>query len=122
MNYQALSNQAAIDVIKEFAEPVLINEQKCLGIFVYPTEDQLIKRSGGQASQALIKAQMRVPELHLHKGSGRFEKNQIVKLVNRPESPVFYCADFDYNAGHLYRIELNHVQPDPVDSKGRKWR
>lgn len=122
MNYRGLSDSKARLIIKRFGEPIEIDGVSSVGIFDYPTEDQIIKRSGDSNSASLIRQKMRIPEIHLHKVSGLFVKGQEVKLVGRPAAPVFWLSDPEYNEDWIYRVELIETQPDPVDSKGRKWR
>ena len=122
MNYRKLSDSRAKFLIRKFGEAIEIDQKKCLGIYAYPTEEQIALRTGGAANAALVKQKLRSPELHLHKGSGRFKKGQQVTLLDRPGSPIFELAEPQYNEDWIYIVELVEQQPDPVDTKDRKWR
>lgn len=120
--YKDLSDGKARVIIKRFGELCLIRGEFVLGVFVYPTEQQVLVRSGGSITGSSLKAQMRIPELYLHKLAGEFTKNDPVRILCRRDSPNFVMDEFDYNEGWIYRVSLVEDQEKPVDTAGTGWQ
>lgn len=121
-DYQSISGEAAIVIADALSDSVRIKEVDYPAFFQYPTEQQIMMRSGGSADASSIKALTRIPELHLDKRSGQFKKGDKVCVLNRPGQPNFIMDQFYYGVGWFYRVTLIEDQEKPVDTAGWGWQ
>ena len=133
--YQDLSDARSRVLLARFGEPILIkgeihcpniyinNElQPHGGIFTYPTEAVVLARAGGTLQRSSLRAEMRIPEMVLHKSAGEFKKGDPVRILCRYGSPNFIIDEIEYTEAYLYRVLLVEEQAKPVDTNERGWR
>ena len=122
LNWRYLENEAALTEMETFGETVQIGDVTTLAVYKYPTKEEVLLREGGKVSNETMMAKMRIPELSIHKASGHFPVGTPVKVLCRLGSPEFVVGELYFTEGSLYRMVLHHVQPAPVDTKGRGWQ
>ncbi len=121
-DYSRLDSDRAYTMINRTGVWVMIGGDVLKAIFRYPTEEQVLSREGGNAAGKTLRALMRIPELFIHRGSGIYPSGQPARVLCRPDSPDFVLGESFYNEGAMYRVSLNHEQPEPEDTEGRGWR